>query len=183
MRSRSSRSSSAADTALVALTRAANHSVLWMAMAAVLPLAGGRRGRRAAARGLTALALASSLSNGPLKFAFRHQRPTRRPALVSRPGTYSFPSGHSSSAFAFATAASAEFPAVAPVLLPLAAAVAYSRVHVGVHRWRDVLAGGAIGVACGAVADTAVRRLRRAPGCPGWPGTAGPPRRTAPGPR
>ncbi len=160
MRSRSSRSASATDAALVALTRSANHSVLWMALAGVLALADGRRGRRAAARGLTALALASSLSNGPLKFGFRHQRPTRRPALVSRPGTYSFPSGHSASAFAFATAASAEFPAAAPVLLPLAAAVAYSRVHVGVHRWRDVLAGGAIGVACGAVADTAVRWLR-----------------------
>jgi YegS/Rv2252/BmrU family lipid kinase len=145
----------------VALTRAANHSGLWMALAAVLALAGGRRGRRAAARGLTAIALASATSNGPLKLVFRHQRPTRRPALVRRPGTYSFPSGHSASAFAFATAASAEFPAVAPVLVPLASAVAYSRVHVGVHRWRDVLAGGAVGVACGAVADTAIRRLRR----------------------
>lgn len=161
MQWRSSRSSSASDTALVALTRAANHSRLWMALAAVLALAAGRRGRRAAARGLTGIALASTASNGPLKFIFRHQRPTGRPALVRRPGTYSFPSGHSASAFAFATAASAEFPAAAPVLVPLAAAVAYSRVHVGVHRWRDVLAGSAVGITCGALADTAVRWLRR----------------------
>src|SRR5579875_3335397 len=152
MRPRGPRPSGAADAALVALTRAADHSVLWMALAAVLALAGGRRGRRAAARGLAALALASAASNGPLKLAFRSQRPTRRPVLVSRPRSYSFPSGHSSSAFAFATAASAEFPA--------AAAVAYSRVRVGVHRWRDVLAGAAIGAACGTVAGTALRRLR-----------------------
>jgi membrane-associated phospholipid phosphatase len=145
----------------VALTTAADHSVLWIALAAVLALAGGRRGRRAAAHGLTALALASATSNGPLKFAFRSQRPTRRPPLIRVPGTYSFPSGHSASAFAFATAAAAELPAAAPVLLPFAAAVAYSRVRVGVHRWRDVLAGGAIGVACGAVTDTAARRSPR----------------------
>jgi YegS/Rv2252/BmrU family lipid kinase len=160
MRSRGPRPSGAADAALVALTRAANHSVLWMALAAVLALAGGRRGRRAAVRGLAALALASAVSNGPLKLAFRSRRPTRRPALVSRPRSYSFPSGHSSSAFAFATAAAAEFPAAAPALVPLAAAVAYSRVRVGVHRWRDVLAGAAIGAACGTVAGTALRRLR-----------------------
>ena len=149
------------DAALVALTRTANHSVLWLSAAAVLTLAGGEHGRRAAVRGLAALGMASAVSNGPLKFVFRHERPTRRPLLVSAPGTYSFPSGHSASAFAFATAASAEFPAVAPVLVPLAAAVAYSRVHVGVHRVKDVVAGSAIGIVCAAVAFSVLYERRK----------------------
>ena len=148
------------DAALVALTRTANHSVLWLAAAAVLALAGGKRGQRAAVRGMAAVGMASAVSNGPLKFVFRAERPTRRALLISRPRTSSFPSGHSASAFAFATAASAEFPAVAPVLVPLAAAVAYSRVHVGVHRVKDVVAGGAIGVVCGAVAFGVMHQRR-----------------------
>jgi membrane-associated phospholipid phosphatase len=161
------------DAALVALTRTANHSVLWISAAAVLALAGRKRGRRAAVRGLAAVGMASAVSNGPLKFVFRHDRQTRRPLLIRRPSTYSFPSGHSASAFAFATAASAEFPVVAPVLVPLAAAVAYSRVHVGVHRIKDVVAGSAIGVVCGAVAFSVMRgrrgKPRRTPGADGDP--------------
>ncbi len=161
MPQRTARSPRTSDAALIVLTRAANHSVLWISAAVVLALAGGKRGRKAAVRGMAAIAVASFASNGPLKFGFRHERPTRRPALVSRPGTYSFPSGHSASAFAFATAASVELPASAPVLVPLASAVAYSRVHVGVHRWRDVIAGSAIGIVCGAFADSAIRLIRR----------------------
>ncbi|HMD95691.1 MAG TPA: diacylglycerol kinase family protein [Trebonia sp.] len=162
------------DEAFIALTRAANHSVLWLAAAAVLALAGGRRGRRAAIRGLVAIGVASAVANGPLKFVFRRERPTRRPALIRKPTTYSFPSGHSASAFAFATAASAELPAAAPVLLPLASAVAYSRVRVGVHRIQDVVAGGALGVVCGAAVALASRPRRLAPILPP------PPRPSAP---
>jgi undecaprenyl-diphosphatase len=94
--------------------------------------------------------------------------PRRRPpseslaALVRTPSSSSFPSGHSASAFAFATAVGGEIPALAPVLVPMAATVAYSRVHTGVHYPSDVAAGFVVGVACGTVA----RRLRRTPEAP-----------------
>lgn len=68
------------------------------------------------------------------------------------PRSTSFPSGHSASAFAFATGVCAELPELAPVLLPLAGAVAYSRTHAGVHYPSDVAAGAAIGIASGVVA-------------------------------
>jgi undecaprenyl-diphosphatase len=166
--------SRAGDAALVALTRAANHSVLWMAVAAALALADGERGRRAAVRGLGAVALASAASNGPLKLAFRRPRPARRPPLIRQPRSSSFPSGHSASAFAFATAAAAELPAVAPLVVPLAAAVAYSRVRVGVHRPSEVLAGSAVGAVAGAFVSSVARGRRRvAPAGPPTP--AGPP--------
>jgi undecaprenyl-diphosphatase len=141
------------DGALVALTRAANYSRLWLLIAGVLAASGRRRARVAAGRGLTAVAIASAVANGPAKLLVRRRRPfsTHQPPLVRVPDSTSFPSGHSASAFAFATAACGELPALAPGLVPLASAVAYSRVHTGVHYPSDVVAGAAIGVACGLV--------------------------------
>jgi undecaprenyl-diphosphatase len=68
------------------------------------------------------------------------------------PQSTSFPSGHSATAFAFATGACAESRVLTPVLLPLAGAVAYSRVYTGVHYPSDVLAGAGIGIGCGLLA-------------------------------
>src|SRR5512146_106021 len=120
------------DGFFAALTRAADHSVLWMTVAAVM-VAGGGRAKAGAVRGLAAVAVTSAVSNGLLKPAFRRQRPGDRPALVRRPDSFAFPSGHAASAFAFAFAASWQLPALSPVLGPLAGAVAYSRVRAGVH--------------------------------------------------
>ncbi|SOD60590.1 undecaprenyl-diphosphatase [Streptomyces zhaozhouensis] len=133
------------------LSRAANHSRLWLASAAGIAAVGGRPGRRAAARGLAALALASLTSNVFVKYAARRERPTidgvplaRR--LARAPRTSSFPSGHAASAAAFATGAALESGAVGAVVAPVAAAVAASRVYVGVHYPADVVAGCALGV-------------------------------------
>jgi len=67
------------------------------------------------------------------------------------PWTSSFPSGHAASAAAFAAGATMELPMAGPILVPLAAAVAYSRVHVGVHYRSDVWAGAAIGLTCAVI--------------------------------
>jgi len=151
------------DRALTRLTRAANFSRLWLAVAAVLAICGGRSGRRAAVRGVRALVIAAAVANGPAKLLARRRRPSEaaRPPLIGMPRSSSFPSGHSASAFAFATGASAELPLLAPLLIPLAGAVAYSRVHAGVHYPSDVLAGAAIGAGAGALAGRPSRRARR----------------------
>jgi membrane-associated phospholipid phosphatase len=142
------------DRALVAVTKAASYSRLWLLIAGGLAVAGGSPGRRAALRGVTAIAIASALSNGPAKLLVRRRRPLSRsrPALVRMPRSTSFPSGHAASGFAFATGACGELPDLAPVLVPLACAVAYSRVHTGVHYPSDVAGGAALGVVCGVIA-------------------------------
>jgi undecaprenyl-diphosphatase len=83
------------------------------------------------------------------------------------PRSTSFPSGHSAAAFAFATGACDELPVLAPVLVPLAGAVAYSRVHIGVHYPSDVAAGAAIGIGSGVLATRLPRwaHQRRGVGC------------------
>ncbi|KOS53769.1 bifunctional phosphatase PAP2/diacylglycerol kinase family protein, partial [Rhodococcus rhodochrous] len=63
------------------------------------------------------------------------------------PRSSSFPSGHSASAAAFATGMALESPLTGAVLAPVAAAVAYSRVHTGVHWPADVVTGVALGTA------------------------------------
>src|SRR4029079_5594547 len=80
------------------------------------------------------------------------RRPDRQglPELEARPGPMPqnspFPSGHTASAFAFATGAGAAWPATSAPLRALATLVGYSRVHTGVHYPADVVAGAFIGV-------------------------------------
>ncbi|MBF6557763.1 MAG: phosphatase PAP2 family protein [Acidimicrobiales bacterium] len=81
--------------------------------------------------------------------------PTPTPALDEpMPASSSFPSGHSASGFAFATAVGYQIPSLSFPLRMLAAAVAYSRVHSGVHYPGDTivgsLTGGAVGLMVGA---------------------------------
>lgn len=139
------------DRALVEITRAANYSRLWLILAFGIAVCGGKKGQRAAGRGIMAIAVAAAVANGPAKLLARRRRPLLRshPTLIRMPRSTSFPSGHSAAAFAFATGACAELPVLAPVLVPLAGAVAYSRVHTGVHYPSDVAAGAAIGIGSG----------------------------------
>ncbi|MFI1461264.1 bifunctional phosphatase PAP2/diacylglycerol kinase family protein [Nocardia carnea] len=140
---------SKADMGLLRLTSGADHGVLWMACAALLASRGGSP-RRAAARGVASVAGASFVTNVVLKSVFARRRPAAElmPAhrrLVPAPASSSFPSGHSASAAAFATAVAMESPRTALFVAPVAAAVAYSRVHTGVHWGSDVLVGAAVG--------------------------------------
>lgn len=142
------------DRSLLRLTHAANHSKLWFGLAAVLGVLGGRRGRSAAIRGLAALSIAATIANLPVKLGARRHRPpldriplTRR--LRRNPRTFSFPSGHTSSAVAFATGVTIERPELGVTFGLLAAAVGFSRVRVGVHYPSDIAAGAAIGLAAG----------------------------------
>ena len=88
----------AADPALAALSRSANHSKLWFGVAVVLA-AGTRHTRRGALRGTLAITGASLLANGVLKPLVPRRRPAAEllpeyRSLDFPPTSSSFPSGH-----------------------------------------------------------------------------------------
>lgn len=149
------------DTALRRLSTAANHSKISLGVAAVLALVPGRP-RRAALAGAGAIAVASAASNLLGKRLVRRPRPDREAARVvvgrhvPMPDSASFPSGHTASAVAFATAVGVVLPIAAVPLALLAGAVGYSRVHTGVHYPGDVAAGAVLGVASATVSLAAV---------------------------
>lgn len=140
------------DRWLPLLSRSANHSRLWIATATLLAVAGGRSGKRAAARGLGSIAVTSLLVSQGIKRLVRRPRPSLRSVplvrhLPAQPLTTSFPSGHAASAAAFATGVAIEKPRAAPPIALAAAAVACSRVYVGVHYPFDAATGVAAGAA------------------------------------
>jgi membrane-associated phospholipid phosphatase len=137
------------------LSKAASYSALSILIAGVLATVGGRRGRHAAVRGLTAVGATSIAANLIVKPVFARRRPRRSTVIAGRntrmPTSGSFPSGHTASAFAFAAAVTADLPRLAFPLYALATAVGYSRVHTGVHYPSEVMAGTVLGLTIGTV--------------------------------
>jgi undecaprenyl-diphosphatase len=139
------------------LSDAANYSRLWLGMAAALAVVGGKRGRRAALEGVAAIGVTSASVNLFAKSFAARPRPDRRelerfPSReVRMPASSSFPSGHAASAFAFSYAVGRHLPELAVVIRLLAGAVAYSRVHTGVHYPADVAVGSMIGAGIAAM--------------------------------
>ncbi|MEV7415289.1 phosphatase PAP2 family protein [Streptomyces sp. NPDC089919] len=157
----------AADRVLPRLSRAADHGLLWAGCTGALLVFGSPGARRGAVRAAASLALASATVNTVGKWAVRRPRPllegvpdVRR--LSRQPVTTSFPSGHSASAAAFATGLTLAAPEWGAVAVPLAGAVALSRVHTGVHYPSDVLAGAALGVGAALCVRGLVRGAERA---------------------
>lgn len=105
---------------------------------------------------MTFAAVLGTASSQVAKRAFRRSRPSAAiPGLVSHaadPDPFSFPSGHSTVAFAIATAAAASHPVLGGVETMLAAGIATSRIGLGAHYPVDVAAGIALGVSCGLTA-------------------------------
>jgi membrane-associated phospholipid phosphatase len=146
------------DGAMRNLSRAADHGRLWFGAAGVLAILGGPPGREAAAQGVRALALASATANLIGKPLSRRVRRVHERRLGRMPRSSSFPSGHTASAFAFASAAGGAERRLGLPLLALATLVGYSRVHTGVHYPADVIAGAAIGLGAGKLVRVASRR-------------------------
>jgi membrane-associated phospholipid phosphatase len=155
------------DQAMRRLSRSADYSRLSIASAAALALTGGPTGRRAAAFGLASLGLTATVVNVAVKPLSRRRRPDRvadHVALgrqVRMPISTSFPSGHSAAAFAFATGVGNVMPRIAVPLRALAALVAYSRVHTGVHYPGDAVVGSLMGTAIGQITTHALDRRQQ----------------------
>jgi undecaprenyl-diphosphatase len=137
------------DRKLNRLTQAADYSRLWLASAAIVAVTRGAPGRRAAVTGLASIAASSAVANLLIKPLSHRRRPDSSGAPSDRrapmPSSTSFPSGHSASAFAFATGVGSVLPAESIPIRALSMVVAYSRIHTGVHYPADVVAGAFLG--------------------------------------
>lgn len=144
------------DRGMQRLSGLADYSRLSIASGVLLALFGGYRGRRAAAAGLSSVAMTSLVVNLAVKPVARRRRPDRTgqgvpwARQVEMPGSRSFPSGHTASAVAFASGVARVLPSAGLPLRVLAALVGYSRVHTGVHYPGDVVGGAVMG---GVLAD------------------------------
>ncbi|QFG26737.1 phosphatase PAP2 family protein [Actinomadura sp. WMMB 499] len=126
------------------------------------------RGADARAMGLALAApfavVAAYLVSEVSKTFIEEERPCRAVAgamnIAECPavGDWSFPSNHATIAAASAAAIVVAWRAMAPVVLPLAVLMAFSRVFVGVHYPHDVAAGFVLGCVAAPVVEVLLAR-------------------------
>ena len=129
---------------------------LWYTMGAVILLTGGEQRFLAVSTAALAAALGVTLFLRLKKATARRRPCVFEPhcwATLLPPDQFSFPSGHTITAFAVAVSLSRFYPELSLGLLFCALSVAASRILLGMHFLSDVLAGAAIGsaLACAAV--------------------------------
>jgi undecaprenyl-diphosphatase len=125
---------------------------LWGAVAAVLLLFGHGRERLAVAAAAVVVLMTITLFSG-LKKLVRRPRPFELwqdlSCLVQPPDRYSFPSGHSMTAFSMYGTFATLLPGTGWFFFPVALIIGLSRIFVGAHYPSDVVAGGFLGAGIG----------------------------------
>jgi membrane-associated phospholipid phosphatase len=111
------------------------------------------------------LFIATTIVEHPIKAYFKRRRPfiTIIQAVVigKKPGSWSFPSGHSASAFGGAWLLNQKFPGWKGLTYTLAGLVAFSRIYLGDHYPGDVLSGSLLGLLFARVFRWILRRRKR----------------------
>jgi undecaprenyl-diphosphatase len=131
----------------------------WVFIGVCILLWGGDRRFAALEAGLIATGTGQILFNVVKRLTGR-----KRPCTIDEncwatllpPDRFSFPSGHTITAFAVAVPLGLFYPAMLPLLIFCAMSVASSRVLLGLHFLSDVVAGIAIGCGLGLAAVSLV---------------------------
>jgi undecaprenyl-diphosphatase len=139
----------------------------WLLFLLLATLVDRQRGWKATRAVVPALWLATVTVEHPIKKWFRRRRPfisLIEAIIVGRkPGSYSFPSGHSAAAFAGALLLTREYPGVARGFFGLASLVAFSRIYLGAHYPGDVLSGSFLGMVLARIYSHVLRKIGAAP--------------------
>jgi len=126
---------------------------VWAVVILIDALQDRRHARRAALGVLPALWLTTFTVEQGIKRFFRRRRPfisiVRAIVVGRKPGSYSFPSGHSAAAFAGATLLAIYYPRGTKFFRLIAGLVAFARVYVGAHYPGDVISGSVAGAILG----------------------------------
>ena len=134
---------------LFAVVSRLGDGVFWYATMALILAVRGAAGVRPVLH-MIAVGVVCTVGYNWLKASTSRPRPYSVAGAVVRRGAepldaFSFPSGHTLHAVAFSIVAIAYAPALAWALVPFTLLVAMSRLVLGLHYPRDVLAGAAIG--------------------------------------
>ena len=141
------------DNIMPIITSAGNLGIIWIVISVLLMT---KKDYRVLGQTiLIALVITTIIGEGIIKNIVKRKRPfygdDDKELLISRPITYSFPSGHTASSFAVAAVFIKTDNAASLEIILLACLIAFSRIYLGVHYPSDVIGGGIIGALCGLI--------------------------------
>jgi undecaprenyl-diphosphatase len=138
------------DKLMILITSLGNMAIIWIAIAILL--IANKKYRRIGYMTLMAVILGAVLGECILKHIFQRPRPFiaihTLNVLISKPTSSSFPSGHTTAAFAAAGILSVYFKKYKVVFWILAVLIAFSRIYLYMHYPTDVLGGIVLGLLC-----------------------------------
>lgn len=154
------------DTVMTVITKLGDNGFVWIAIGVLLLLYGNRtfRGRDWGMVTIISLAVNALLCNVILKPLIGRMRPYEylgyEPSIHAL-GDASFPSGHTSAAFAAATAIYAMNPKWGRIAYVFATLMGLSRLYLGMHFPTDVICGGLLGIFAAWLTITIWKKLER----------------------
>lgn len=149
---------------MITITKLGGLGLIWILLSLVLLCF--KKTRWAGVAGLVGLVFSLLLNNWFLKNVFHRIRPYEviegLTLLTNKATDFSFPSGHSGSSFAAATAivCSLKGSRARWLVLVFAFIMAFTRLYIGIHYPTDVICGALTGTLCGLAAARLVRLFR-----------------------
>lgn len=138
------------DILMPIITSMGNLGAIWIIIAAIISL--NNTQRLIGYMIIFTLIISTIVGEGIIKNLVRRVRPCNQykniSLLISRPLSYSFPSGHTLSSFATAGVLSVYYPQYRFIFIGIAFLIALSRIYLHVHYPTDIIAGIILGTLC-----------------------------------